>query len=177
MTTVVMVQTADEVLVGWDSRQTRGNEVATQTQDKVFVNGGLIFGVSGTLRANELFRTLDFEYNGADAYTWLTREFCPVVRDYVRQNPEGLQSEDGSWDFGLLMVVDGTVFGFDVWGTPYSTEEGVYTLGSGGDYARGALFSGANVSTALLVAAAIDPYTGGPVTVTTASQMLLSQDG
>lgn len=172
MTTLVMVQEDGDVLLGWDSLFTRGNESGVMAEPKFFENGGVIIGIAGPLSGiNALrFATLP-EYEGQPALRWLTTTWAPAVREVAATHTE-LCDGEGAATFSMFVVVDGEAFEFDTSWVPYQTMEGIYTTGSGGAYARGALFAGADVMTALRVASQIDPYTGGPTFVTRASTYL-----
>jgi ATP-dependent protease HslVU (ClpYQ) peptidase subunit len=187
VTTVVMVQTPDDVLLGWDSLMTRGNEVSVMVQPKVVVNDGIIYGVSGTSRAIDFFKSGAFPpYNDeADIHGWIIGEWAPAVRELVGEDKTLVDPEDGRFEFGVSMVVRGQAFGVDSVGSPWQTQEGIYTMGSGGDYARGVLYANRqaaravqdqlnenDVMVALRAAAEIDPYTGGGLTVARASNLI-----
>lgn len=152
---------------------TRANEQSGMVAPKFFVNGGLLFGVSGVVRAMDIIETTRFPpYDGTDPRKWLIMSLVPVLRAAFEDEP-GMVSDDGQMDgFGILVVVGGQAFGFDSRLSPGQTTDGIYTMGSGGDYARGALFAGATVMEALHAASAIDPYTGGALMVTSASKYL-----
>lgn len=172
MTTIVMVQEEDDVVIGWDSLMTRGNESGVLVQTKFFENGGVVMGITGGVNAIDMLQYGDLpEYEGQPARKWLVTTWVPAVWEKVRSLP-GLQDDEGQVNFGLLAVVDGEAFEFDSWLSPYQLVEGIYTSGSGADYARGALFAGADVMEALRIACRIDPYSGGPMFVTHASKYL-----
>lgn len=173
MTTLIMVQRKGDVMLGWDSQLTRSNEKHGLVSPKMFVNGGLVFGVSGTLRAADILETMDIpEYDGSDPRHWLIKEFTPVLREALSKEP-ALLTEEGSMEgWGFMVVINGQAFHFDSVFSPTQQVDGTYTMGSGGDYARGALANGASVAGALEVAASIDPYTGGAMTICLASEYL-----
>lgn len=188
MTTIVAVQTEDDVLLGWDGRVTRANEYYDELNPKVFVRKGVIYAVAGATRASDIINYTDFpEYDGTDARRWLVTEWIPAFRDAIAGDPALYDSEDGSMqEFGLLIVLDGEVHHFDSLLSPTTVREGIYGLGSGSDYAKGALtllhhlvpqvpFDGDDILNALEVAAAIDPYTGGTLTVTTANALIRTE--
>lgn len=175
MTTLIAVQTVDDVELGWDSQMTRANEVSQQVAPKMFVNNGVIYGVAGLNRARDVMETANFpDYDGSDPRLWLIREWVPNAKALLEENP-ALADEEGSVEFSVLMVVGGQVFQMDSLFNPTQSTVGIYTMGSGGDYARGALFAGATLMDALHVAADIDPYTGGALTVCKASKFLEAQ--
>lgn len=189
MTTVVMVQQADDVLIGWDSQTTRGNEAANLIAPKVFVNGDYILAVSGPLRAIDVLETIELpEYPGVvDKRHWLIKYFVPVIQAAAVKF-ELIDKESEGWEFGLLLIVDGQAFTFDGGGAVYQTLDGIYTHGSGSDYAKGSLLSSrfdqinrgnhtielttGDVLLALQVSSEVDPFTGGPLFAGGARQYL-----
>lgn len=186
MTTLIMVQTPEDVILGWDSLMTQNNEAQSLVQPKFFVNGGIIYGVSGTLRAADIIETTEFPKYDAKKYPdprkWIIKEWTPVAMDALVGNP-GLLDERGVLDgWNLMMVIGNQAFKLDTLLNPSQVTEGIYTGGSGGDYAWGALLYGQQlegidefvVLDALGVAACIDPYSGGTLTVTKASNYLAS---
>lgn len=180
MTTVVMVQQADDVLLGWDSQLTRGNEAANLVCPKVFVQGDYVLAVSGALRAIDVIETLELPVypGGVDKRHWLIKYFVPVIQE-AAEKYDLIDKERNGWEFGLLLVLDGQAFTFDGAGSVYQTLDGIYTDGSGSDYAKGALLASrfdqlgrgngpvslttGDILLALRVASEVDPFTGGPL--------------
>lgn len=173
MTTLIAVQKNGDVELGWDAQMTRANEVSFLKTPKMFVNGDVIYGVTGILRAGDLIETAEFPpYDGSDPRKWIIREMVPELKALFRDEPVLLNEEGAMNEWGLMMIVDGEAFLLDSLFNPTQSIEGIYTMGSGGDYARGALFAGTSVMGALVVAASIDPYTGGALTTCLASKFL-----
>lgn len=176
MTTLIMRQTDKDVELGWDSQMTRANEATSLVAPKVFVNGGLVLGVTGLTRAVDLLETTEFSaYDPAlSPRHWLIKVFTPALQEALAAQPY-LMSDEGTLEgWGFMVVVAGQAFQFDSMYNPAQNSDGLYTMGSGGDYARGALAVGASVLEALEAAARVDPYTGGKLTVTLASEYLAS---
>lgn len=178
MTTIIAVQLGDDAIIGWDSMATRDNEQSSMVRPKFVVNNGIVFGVTGTTRASDILETMEVpEYEGGNKRKWVIRELVPVLRANLANEKALVNPDDESVNFGVLVVVDGEVFLLDALMSPLQTVEGIYTLGSGGDYARGALYwvrdkyralDEEDVLDALHVASQIDPYTGGARIVTRA---------
>lgn len=184
MTTLVLVQTKDDVIMGWDSLVTQSNEAGSIVNPKVFVNGELIFAVAGNTRALDLVETTPFpKYDGTDPRHWLIKNVSPVLWQIKDANDAYLSNESGGMAFSVLVVVAGQAFQIDSSGSPSQYHDGIYTRGSGGDYARGALYANkiqmpgneldeSDVMLALEVAIDNDPYSGGALTVGFASKYL-----
>ena len=174
MTTLIMVQKDSDVELGWDSQLTRSNEKHSLTAPKIFVNGGLILGVTGVSRASDILETTEFPtYDPTlSPRHWLIKVFTPILQEALAAQPYLMTDEGLLEGWGFAVVVEGQVFQFDSMYNPAQQADGLYTMGSGGDYARGALCAGASVAQALEVAASIDPYTGGTLTTCLASTYL-----
>lgn len=171
MTTIIAIQDGNEVTLAFDSLATGGDKIQ-MLQPKVFVRNGVIFGVAGTaLLSNEL-RYADIpEPTSApeDTDRWLTRELMPVIRGVVERL---MERSDGEYELHILVVVNGKAY--EIGGNLgwVQNTEGVYAAGSGTPFALGAIAVGANATKALEAAAKCDPYTGGTLTTTTASELL-----
>lgn len=186
MTTMIMVQTPDDVIIGWDSQMTAGREKSGATTPKFFVKGGIVIGVAGTFAALDQIETMDLpDYDGSDPRRWIIETLAPRVRATLTDIP-GVVGKDGSYGkVGVFAVVDGQAFEFDNLLSATQSTEGVYAMGTGGEYARGALIyimgtegyiDRSGVFEALAVASQIDIYTGGPLTVTSAANYLKGYD-
>lgn len=75
--------------------------------------------------------------------------------------PEKMVDDDF---LGAILYPDGTVVLFEGCDNYYEVEQPVF-LGSGSDYAAGAIHAGADGITAIEVAIKLDPYTGGEIQV------------
>lgn len=181
MTTLIMVQQADDVIIGWDSLATSGNEQASLVNPKAVVNNGIVFLVGGSTVAIDLIEELELpEYDGTSPRMWLIKHVAPKLREMVEEN-DFLTNSKGNINIGVLAVIAGQAFEFDGTFSPSQNTDGIYTVGSGGDYARGALYALRNpfhdtgltntdltredVLVALEAASAIDAFTGGALSV------------
>lgn len=182
MTTLIAIQQDDDVLFGWDSQATQGNEATEQVAPKVFANEGIVFAVTGVARAADLLEVGEFPQHGrGDIRRWIIGEWVPVARELFRGEAALFNEDKGCIrQFGFLMAVNGVVFEMDDLLNPSRSREGIYTMGSGAAYAKGAALlsqSWGQVAEdiafdALWAADKIDPYTGGPMTVRLASQLM-----
>ena len=185
MTTLILVQTPDDVIFGVDSLTTYGSEQNVMTNMKAVVNNGVLFLVGGIMAYIDLVEQLEFPaYDGSDPRKWISRELSPRLRTMAQEN-EDFHKGPGNWGVGLLVVVDGQAFELDTIFSPGQNTAGIYTVGTGGDYARGALyqtkrvitgsFTQADVIRALEVAASIDAYTGGALIAGSAKKFIESE--
>lgn len=181
MTTVSAVQTEDDVLLAWDSKTTHDNEQYTSGHSKVFCKDGIVFGISGYTRVHNLIYSMDLpEYDGSDARKWINKKLIPAIKAEIIETGSDrllLDPDDGTAQgWGWFVIVDGIVFLVDsTWG-PNVSEEGVYGLGSGADYAKGAYYAGVTIKEAVEIASSLDPYSGGPINYSTASELIINEE-
>lgn len=175
MTTIIAKEGPNGVELGFDSLCTSYDSFDLE-QNKVFVNGGIIFGVAGRLLMSTTLKhadlpTLPKSDNGIEK--WITSRLIPKLRQILDEiSPR--RSKDG-FGMQILAVIHGKVYeisGDTGW---HRRKDGIYTIGSGSPYAFGALSAGSSVMDALKVAASVDPGTGGRLTVATAEKLLASE--
>lgn len=163
-----MVEHEGDVLIGYDSQLTGADKVESP-DSKVFVNSGVVYGVSGDQRYRNALRYESLpSLPEKDPAEWVERKLLPVLRRIY----DHIDPDRNSRDVHLLVAVNGTVFpifGNLSWNR---SNNGEYTIGSGSLYVLGALSAGASVETALAIAAKHDPNTGGTLHCTTAHALL-----
>jgi len=190
VTTIIAVQGADWAVVGYDSRVTEeGGRSYTlgRGSSKVVKNGQYLLGAAGDVRAiNILAYTFNppsaQELTGVRLDRFITSKFVPALRacfeDHgyaARETKE--QALNGST---VLAMVNGQIYEI---GEDYAwvrDTTGVYSFGTGGDYALGAMYAtvGDGVSSlgitqtekavrdALIIAGRLDIGSGPPFHVT-----------
>lgn len=176
MTTVIAIQHEDDVLLGWDGMSAHGNEAQTWEGQKVWSQRGIVFAIAGVTRIADVIMSTEFpDYDGSDARFWIITKLVPALTKAVQGQTGLVDPENGSYQFGLIVVVDGTAFHIDGLGSPTQTKEGLYGIGSGSDYAKGAVVAGAHLMDALAAAAGLDIYTSYPLTVAWASELIVAE--
>ena len=198
MTTIVAVQGPTWAVVGFDSLVTEDGGpsgrryVMSRGSSKVVKNGDYILGAAGEVRAINIlshsFRPPAVGgLRGITLDRFITSKFVPALRQcfetqgYAAPTKDSKEiAEQGS---RIIVVASGVIY---VICEDYSwvrDTTGVYSLGSGGDVAAGALFAlGADkdpssvmdierkIRISLAVAARLDPGTGSPFHVVTQSE-------
>lgn len=177
MTTIIIKEHKGKVSIGYDSLVTGGDKFELE-RNKVFVNksNGIIFGVAGRLLyLSELehaqLPSVPKDPSLTDKY--VTAVLMPHLRR-VLENAQPRRGGHDEFDMQLLAVVNNRVYEVGCDTAWMRRTDGLYAIGSGSPYARGALSHGATVEDALKIAAHSDPYTGGRLTITTADIMLAS---
>lgn len=174
MTTVAAIEHPEGVSLAWDSRVSAGNEQWAIDDSKAFVNAGMAFLFTGTLRDLNIIKyaplpTLDTW----DCDRFVTNALVPAIKNALDAVGASWASNSQSrMDSALLAIVDGRVYAVESHFGWHRREDGIYTAGSGGDFARGALSAGAGIREAVEVAAKHDAKTGGLIHVTQAAALL-----
>jgi ATP-dependent protease HslVU (ClpYQ) peptidase subunit len=185
MTTIVCVQGPTWAVVGYDSQVTEEDGrryTMARGSTKVAKNGDYLLGAAGDVRAINIL-THAFVPPIADGMVgvkldrFITNKFIPSLRACFEAQGYAASGKDEQAQYGsdVLVVVSGTIY---VIGDDYSwvrDSAGVYALGTGGDYALGALYSrgidklASKMTTAqeavrdsLQIAAKLDPGSGAP---------------
>lgn len=186
MTTLAAIQGEGWAVIGYDSRVTEDNRIFVLPKDagKVVKNGPYIFGAAGDMRAvNLLAHTFKPPVPAANDYgikldKFISSKFVPQLKQVFDDAQYG---EKGEQDSTVLVVVHGRIYEI---GSGYDwclDESGIYSMGSGSQYALGAMHASLEgkkrtmgtarsvVKSAVGYAAKLDPSTGEPIYVITQS--------
>jgi ATP-dependent protease HslVU (ClpYQ) peptidase subunit len=185
VTTIAAVQGRGWAVIGYDSLvsiSTGGRSYGLPTDGgKCFEVGDYLFGVAGDFRAVNIvahsFRPPDSgRLAGADLDKFMVSKFIPALKKCFSDNFYGKDTEQGS---DILVVVNATVYEIGAYYDCLRDSRGIYAIGSGGDYALGALIAldgegrrtvgrvRENMRRALEIAAYVDTATSEPVYVRT----------
>ena len=168
MTTIIAMKNEDGTVdIAWDSQVTGGN-VINHTDKLVTLNDQVHIGLAGRARFGDIlqYASLDsahpaeFTDDTFDPREYLVNCAVPTWIKALRE-AEHIHKDKEDWaDGAALIVMKGRIFelSHDFCITEFLTHGGI---GSGSDYARGALAHGASVLEALEIAAELDPFTGG----------------
>ena len=128
-----------------DTAMARGGTLYPGSITKIVrASNGCLAGAAGTAG-----------YNGA---------FLRWALAGMEGDPPTAKQDDRDCDTGIIFRPDGSVVLYEPTGW-FETHPGVYAIGSGREFALGAMRAGADAEQAVMAAAAHDPYTGVPVTV------------
>ena len=177
MTTIAAQITGEVVTLAWDSQTTWGNQRYV-SDDKVFQVGDVVLGVSGLVRDSDLLkhalvvaspkgwwkRRKARKAQLADPRGWVVRNVVPKVRQ-VLSDHGALEEYNGasSSNSHVLIVAPGYVGVLDMSFSLVDTLDDFVAIGSGSDYAYGAMAMGAGPEVAVQVASGFDVNTGGEV--------------
>lgn len=169
MTTVVAKKVSDTVWqFAYDSQVTAGNRAEDYGLSKVFSNGSYVFGGAGYVRTLNVLETAKFPQITAkdkNTYSWVVNKFVPALQSAFRTAMiMEVQNEQAESNSSILMWVRGEVFaiGHDFSAIPVYDYD---VVGSGSNFAFGALDAGASAKKAVKIATKRDVYSGGKVNV------------
>lgn len=195
MTTVIAVETPTGVTFGWDSQITYRHR-AVHSDMKVFANGGIVFGTSGDVRYGNILRYMDIpDQNTDDTDRYVTNELIPAMQQALKTADAAKVSDSKiDTDSVALVCVRGRMYDIGSDLSWHRSDDGIYAIGSGANYALGALksmppiydktsvikpsdpYTAATgylgVRRSLEVAAELDLYTGGELHIRTVGEIL-----
>jgi len=176
VTTIIAIETDEGLTFGWDSQITAGWHIYEGEMPKVFTNNGIIFGVAGAVLDASVIRQANLpspDDAGWDIDKWVTNKLVPALTDALSKRG-ALTTTSGKieTDSHLLIGVRGRLYkvGGDL--NVLRRADRTYVVGSGCEFARGALSAGATILKALEIAAQHDMATGGTLHVHTEKELV-----
>ena len=161
---------AKGVEIGYDSRVTPGTGFV---QKVTHVNNQFVIGVAGYLRYLDVIQYADVpavheaELGSADfdvrqyIITGVIPAWIDALKDAFGTVPD---TRDDWLDGSILLVICGRIFKIGPEFSVVEYEE-CAGIGSGSAYALGAIAAGKSVEKAMLIAADLDTYTGGTISI------------
>lgn len=180
MTTIASIQGEGWSVVGFDSRVSEDSGryyTLPKHMSKVSSNSGYLIGAAGDMRAvnivtNVFKPTSAGDLTGTKLDKFMTSKFIPELKQCLEENNYGKEGEQESY---IFVSVNGTVYEI---GSNYDwchDDYGVYGIGSGANYALGALYALVEpidkrtveeckvyMRNALSISARLDSNTGAP---------------
>ena len=168
MTTIIAIQHQDGVTMIADSRiNADGQPYFHSDMVKIVSRGKYLIGVAGRVVASQAIQNSWTPpslgtYKGK-LYNFVITKVIPSLKSFIDDSKlfSDKEKEDGDL-FMILLAINGEVFEIDQDYAVARRESGVYAIGSGSDYALGALTVGASGMEAMQVAASLDVNTHEP---------------
>jgi ATP-dependent protease HslVU (ClpYQ) peptidase subunit len=168
MTTVVAIQHDDGVEMIADSQiNSSGQPYFHSDMVKIVERGKYLIGVAGRVVALQAIQNAWNPpslgtYKG-NLYNFVITKVIPSLKSFIDDSKlfTDKEKEDGDL-FSILIAINGNVFEIDQDYSVARRESGVYAIGSGADYALGALSTGVTGMEAMEVAASLDVNTSAP---------------
>lgn len=173
MTTVVAVKSNKGVTFAADTQVTDGTRPFRHNEMTKMVDGGrYIIGMAGDLAALQAIEhrwtiPLPSVRSTLSLFKFAITKIAPSLREFVDEANlfSDKQKESDATLFSILLAIDGTLLEIDDDYGVTMRDDGFHAIGSGSDYAIGALHMGADIIKALEIAALNDVNTSAPFTI------------
>lgn len=170
MTTIIGIEYDDKSVVIADSRVTGddGRIYSHPIMRKISKRGALLIAGAGEVAPCDIAQNVWMppaftQKDKKDAYRYLVTKAMPSLRKCLVDN--GYSFEEDKKDgvrFQFLIAVGGELFDIDEELTVIKSNDNLYAIGSGGAYALGALYAGAEPMKAMEIASQLSAYTFPP---------------
>jgi ATP-dependent protease HslVU (ClpYQ) peptidase subunit len=169
MTTIIGVEYANRCVVLGDSRVVGDSKIYSHPDMvKVVTNGNFIIGAAGDVRALQVILhtwkpPVAVAKDKDNLFQFMISKVVPSLKKQL--NDYGLldtKSPDKDFELYVLIAYNGSIFEIDSDFAVSRSESGYYGIGTGGDYALGALYAGATPEQAASIAALNDSKTAEP---------------
>ena len=174
MTTIIGVEFTNRCVVLGDSRIVGDSKIYSHPDMvKVITNGNYVVGVAGDVRALQVVlhtwkppAFLAKDKN--DLFKFMVNKVAPSLKQLLTDT--GLldsKSPDKDFEINIIVGLNGQLFEIDSDFSVSRNSDGYYAIGTGGDFALGALYAGVTPEQAAEIAATNDSKTAGPFTTET----------
>ena len=169
MTTIVAVQYEDKVTFGADSQVTSptGRRSSHPLMVKISERNDFIIAGSGECAPCDIAQHLwippipnNKDWN--DLYHFMISKVVPSLKACFKEQEYKWDSDDDETKFCFLIAVGGQIFEISDDFSISLDSKGFYGVGSGSNYAIGALSAGATLAKALKIASDNDVYSSSP---------------
>jgi len=167
MTTIVAMQGNTIATIGAESYTTYGDRPFFHKDVKKIVRSGKwLIAAAGDANACDLITNIwkpPSPRGNKSLHNFVATTVIKSLRKMFADNNYVQQPKDDGFD--LLLAINGEVFQITNDYTLLRTNTGIYGIGSGADYAVGALMAGASVEEAMKIAIKLDTNSGGPIQI------------
>jgi ATP-dependent protease HslVU (ClpYQ) peptidase subunit len=169
MTTIVAVEYEDRVEMLADSQiNSNGKPYFHPDMTKIVERNKYLLGVAGRVVALQAILhnwnppALTSAYKGS-LYNFVITKIVPSLKSFIDDSKIFTEKEKEEGDmFSLLISIKGELFEIDDDYSVARRSDGNYAIGSGADYALGALLAGATIESAIDIASRLDVNTDEP---------------
>jgi ATP-dependent protease HslVU (ClpYQ) peptidase subunit len=167
MTTIVAMQGSTIATIGAESYTTYGDRPFVHKDIKKIIHSGRwLIATAGDANACDLIANVwkpPTPRGKKSLYEFVSTTVIKSLRKMFADNNYTQQPKDDGFD--LLLAINGEVFQITNDFTILRSSTGIYGIGSGADYAVGALMAGATVEEALKIAIKLDINSGGAIQI------------
>lgn len=170
MTTIIGIEYEDKSIILADSRVTGddGRIYSHPVMRKIAKRGALLVAGAGEVAPCDIAQNVWVppaftQKDKKDAYRYLVTKAMPSLRKCLTDNGYSFEEEKKEgMRFQFLIAVGGELFDIDEELTVIKSDDNLYAIGSGGAYALGALYAGAEPMVAMDIASKLSAYTFPP---------------
>lgn len=170
MTTIIGIEYPDRSILVADSRVTddAGRIYAHKVMKKISQRGSLLIAGAGEVTPCDIAQNIWIPpqftaKDKKDVYRFMITKVMPSLRKCLTDN--GYNFEEDKKDgmrFQFLISVGGEIFDIDEDLSVMKSDDNLYAIGSGGPYALGALYAGAEPEVAMEIASKVSAYSAPP---------------
>lgn len=170
MTTIIGIEYDDHSLIVADSRVTddSGRIYAHKVMKKIAKRGAVVIAGAGEVAPCDIAQNIWIPpqftaKDKKDVYRYMITKVMPSLRKCLIDN--GYNFEEDKKDgmrFQFLISVGGEIFDIDEDLSVMKSEDNMYAIGSGGSFALGALYAGADPIDAMEIACKVSAYSAPP---------------
>jgi ATP-dependent protease HslVU (ClpYQ) peptidase subunit len=169
MTTVIAIQHGLGVDMIADSQiNSNGKPYFHDDMVKIVERNKYLIGVAGRVIALQAIQNnwnppaLNASFKGT-LYNFIVTKIVPSLKMFIDDSKIFTEKEKDEGElFSILIAIKGEVFEIDEDYSVARRADGVYAIGSGADFALGALMAGASMKDAMQIAASLDVNTHEP---------------
>lgn len=165
MTTIIGVQRQWGVLMAADSQVNWGDRPTTSFGvEKITSRNGYLIAAAGDGRVADM---VCYEWKppkitgSGDMHKFVVTKVVPSLRKFLNDGNADYKNAE----FEILIALRGQLYAIASDLSVIRDEEGFYGIGTGGQYAVGALYSGASLEDAVTIAIKLDINSGGPIQI------------
>jgi ATP-dependent protease HslVU (ClpYQ) peptidase subunit len=169
MTTIIAIESDKDCFIVADSQTTDDNGFIYTHPDvkKLSERGAFIIGGSGEVLPCDVAQHIwepptPTKKDRENLYHFMITKALPSLRKCLVENGYNFDESKTETRFQFLIAVCGEIFDVDQELCVSMSADGMYTVGSGGAYALGALHAGADAHEAMEISAKITAFTAGP---------------
>lgn len=169
MTTIVGIQLADRAIIYADNQVSSGNRKYNhKAMAKITKRGDWFIAGAGEVAPLDIAHHIwnPPSPNAKDIknlYHFVIAKVMPSLRDCMKENGYDFNAAtEDEYRFRLLIATQGEIFEIDDDLSVCLRNDGMYGIGSGHEFALGALHAGASPIQALEIASKLDLFTGKP---------------
>lgn len=169
MTTIIGLQYDDHCSIVVDSRVVDDSGYIYNHPDsrKIAERNGFLIAGSGEVMPCDVAQHIweppaPTKADKKDLFHFMVAKVMPSLRKCFAINGIDLNAPKEEQRFNFLIAICGEIFDIDDELSVSRNENGIYAVGSGGAYAIGALYAGADAYEAMEIAATVSAFTAPP---------------